>query len=90
MNAEEFDRHLISYHEGGDDYRYCFSKQEAETIKNALNGYDKAIGDVMNMLNDIKFGGGTKETLACANATLNYIKEKIKKLRSGGVVDNDD
>lgn len=29
MNAEEFDRHLISYHEGGDDYRYCFSKQEA-------------------------------------------------------------
>lgn len=90
MNAEEFDRHLISYHEGGDDYRYCFSKQEAETIKNALNGYDKAIGDVMNMLNDIKFGGGTKETLACANATLNYIKEEIKKLRSGGVVDNDD
>lgn len=90
MNAEEFDRHLISYHEGGDDYRYCFSKQEAETIKNALNGYDKAIGDVMNMLNDIKFGGGTKETLACANATLNYIKEGIKKLRSGGVVDNDD
>ena len=45
MNAEEFDSHLISYHEGGDDYRYCFSKQEAETIKNALNGYDKAIDD---------------------------------------------
>ncbi len=76
MNAEEFDMHLISYHEGGDDYRYCFSKQEAETIKNALN--------------DIEFGGGTKETLACANATLNYIKGKVEKLRSGGVVDNDD
>lgn len=90
MNAEEFDRHLISYHDGGNDYRYCFSKQEAETIKNALNGYDKAIDDVMNMLNDIDFCGGTKETLACANATLNYIKEEIKKLRSGGVVDNDD
>ena len=45
MNAEEFDRHLISYHEGGYDYRYCFSRQEAETIKNALNGYDKAIDD---------------------------------------------
>lgn len=90
MNAEEFDRHLISYHDGGNDYRYCFSKQEAETIKNALNGYDKAIGDVMNMLNDIKFGGGTKETLACANETLNYIKGKVEKLRSGGVVDNDD
>lgn len=90
MNAEEFDRHLISYHDGGNDYRYCFSKQEAETIKNALNGYGKAIDDVMNMLNDIDFCGGTKETLACANATLNYIKEEIKKLRSGGVVDNDD
>ena len=45
MNAEEFDRHLISYHEGGNDYRYCFSGQEAEKIKNALNGYDKAIDD---------------------------------------------
>ena len=47
MNAEEFDSHLISYHEGGDDYRYCFSRQDAETIKNALNGYDKAIDDVI-------------------------------------------
>lgn len=84
MNAEEFDRHLISYHEGGDDYRYCFSRQETETIKNALNGYDKAIDDVMNMLNDIEFGGGTKETLACANATLNYIKEKVEQLRIDG------
>ena len=90
MDAEEFDRHLISYHDGGNDYRYCFSKQEAETIKNALNGYDKAIDDVMNMLNDIKFGGGTKDTLACANATLNYIKGKVENLRSGGAVDNDD
>ena len=45
MNAEEFDRHLISYHEGGNDYRYCFSKQEVGTIKNELNGYDKAIDD---------------------------------------------
>ena len=84
MNAEEFDRHLISYHDGGDDYRYCFSNQEAEKIKNALNGYDKAFDDVMNMLNDIEFGGGTKETLACANATLNYIKGKVEKLRSDG------
>lgn len=90
MNAEEFDRHLISYHEGGNDYRYCFSKQEAETIKIALNGYGKAFDDVMNMLNDIKFRGGTKETLACANATLNYIKGKIEKLRNGGAADNDD
>lgn len=84
MNAEEFDKHLMSYHEGGDDYRYCFSKQEAETIKNALNGYDKAIDDVMNMLNDIEFGGGTKETLACANATLNYIKKEVEQLRIDG------
>lgn len=84
MNAEEFDKHLMSYHECGDDYRYCFSKQEAETIKNALNGYDKAIDDVMNMLNDIEFGGGTKETLACANATLNYIKKEVEQLRIDG------
>ena len=90
MNAEEFEMHLISYHEGGDDYRYCFSKQEVGTIKNALNGYDKAFDDVMNMLNDIEFGGGTKETLACANATLNYIKVEVENLRSGGVVQNDD
>lgn len=47
-------------------------------------GYDKAIGDVMNMLNDIKFGGGTKETLACANATLNYIKGEVEQLRIEG------
>lgn len=53
-------------------------------------GYDNAINDVMNMLNDINFGGGTKETLACANATLNYIKGEVENLRSGGVVDNDD
>nr|DAD72704.1 MAG TPA: hypothetical protein [Siphoviridae sp. ct7EW56] len=53
-------------------------------------GYDNAINDVMNMLNDIDFGGGTKETLACANATLNYIKGEVENLRSGGVVDNDD
>ena len=53
-------------------------------------GYDNAINDVMNMLNDIDFGGGTKETLACANATLNYINGEVENLRSGGVVDNDD
>ena len=46
--------------------------------------YDKAIDDVMNMLNDIEFGGGTKETPACANAKLNYIKEEVKQLRSDG------
>ena len=47
-------------------------------------GYCKAIDDVMNMLNDIEFGGGTKETLACANATLNYIKKEVEQLRSDG------
>ena len=56
-----------------------------EAVKNELyDFYDKAIDDVMNMLNDIEFGGGTKETLACANATLNYIKEEVKQLRSDG------
>ena len=54
-------------------------------IEQALKAeHDKAIGDVMNMLNDIEFGGGTKETLACANSTLNYIKEEVKQLRSDG------
>lgn len=47
---------------------------------NFSDGHDKAIDDVMNMLNDIEFCGGTKETLACANATLNYIKKEVKKL----------
>lgn len=56
-----------------------------EAVKNELyDFYDKAIDDVMNMLNDIEFGGGTKETLACANATLNYIKEEVKQLRNDG------
>ena len=54
-----------------------------EAVKNELyDFYNKAIDDVMNMLNDIEFGGGTKETLACANATLNYIKEEVKQLKS--------
>ena len=54
-------------------------------IEQALKAeYNKAIDDVMNMLNDIEFGGGTKETLACANATLNYIKKEVKELRSDG------
>lgn len=47
-------------------------------------GYDKAINDVMNMLNDLEFSGGTKQTLACANATLNFIKEEVKQLRNDG------
>lgn len=45
-------------------------------------GYDKAIDDVMDMLNSIVFGGSTKETFSCANATLNYIKKEVEKLRS--------
>ena len=54
-------------------------------IEQALKAeHDKAIGDVMNMLNDIEFNGGTKETLACANATLNYIKKEVEQLRSDG------
>jgi len=51
---------------------------------NFSDGYNKAFEDVMNMLNGIEFDGGTKETLACANATLNYIKEEVEKLRSDG------
>ena len=56
-----------------------------EAVRNELyDFYNKAIDDVMNMLNDLEFCGGTKETLACANATLNYIKKEIEQLRSDG------
>ena len=80
MNAEEFDRHLISYHDGGDDYRYCFSKQEADAIKNALNGYDKAIDDVIKAV-DKQFGYYAVE---CKNLTRDDLLKIAKELKDNG------
>ena len=65
-------------------------KEQHQALCNSYNVhtvediYGKAIDDIMNMLDDIEFCGGTKETLACANATLNYIKKEVEQLRSGG------
>lgn len=80
MNAEEFDRHLISYHEGGNDYRYCFSKQEADAIKNALNGYDKAIDDVIKAA-DKNCGYYAGE---CKNLTRDDLLKIAKELKDNG------
>lgn len=80
MNAEEFDRHLISYHDCGDDYRYCFSKQEVGTIKNALNGYDKAIDDVIKAV-DKQCGYYSGE---CKNLTRDDILKIAKELKDNG------
>ena len=80
MNAEEFDRHLISYHEGGNDYRYCFSKQEVGTIKNELNGYDKAIYDFIKAV-DKQCGYYAGE---CKNLTRDDLLKIAKELKDNG------
>ena len=80
INASEIKSHIYD-----DESLKSWLCSWHEAVKNELyDFYDKAIDDVMNMLNDIEFGGGTKETLACANATLNYIKEEVKQLRNDG------
>ena len=38
----DIDKHLISYHDGGNDYRYVFSKEEVTEIKQALEFYESA------------------------------------------------
>ena len=80
MNAEEFDSHLISYHDGGNDYRYCFSKQEADAIKNALNGYDKAIDDFIKAV-DKHCGYYAGE---CKNLTRDDLLKIAKELKDNG------
>ena len=78
INAAEIKSHIYD-----DESLKSWLYSWYEAVRNELyDFYDKAIDDVMNMLNDIEFGGGTKETLACANATLNYIKKEVKELRS--------
>ena len=80
INASEIKSHIYD-----DESLKSWLYSWYEAVRNELyDFYDKAIDDVMNMLNDIEFGGGTKETLACANATLNYIKEEVKQLRNDG------
>lgn len=39
----DIDKHLIAYHDGGNDYRYVFSKEEVEEIKQALELYESAL-----------------------------------------------
>ena len=39
----DIDKHLISYHDGGNDYRYAFSKEEVTEIKQALEFYESAL-----------------------------------------------
>ena len=80
MNAEEFDRHLISYHECGNDYIYCFSKQEVGTIKNELNGYDKAIDDFIKAV-DKQCGYYAGE---CKNLTRDDLLKIAKELKDNG------
>lgn len=38
----DIDKHLTSYHDGGNDYRYAFSKEEVTEIKQALEFYESA------------------------------------------------
>ena len=39
----DIDKHLISYHDGGNDYRYVFSRDEVVEIKKALEFYESAL-----------------------------------------------
>lgn len=80
INVSEIKSHLYD-DKGLESWLYSWHKAVEFELRDFS---DNAIDDVMNMLNDIEFGGGTKETLACANATLNYIKQKVEKLRSDG------
>ena len=39
----DIEKHLTSYHDGGNDYRYAFSKEEVAEIKQALDFYESAL-----------------------------------------------
>ena len=39
----DIDKHLIAYHDGGNDYRYAFSREEVAEIKQALEFYESAL-----------------------------------------------
>ena len=39
----DIDKHLNSYHDGGNDYRYVFSREEVVEIKKALEFYESAL-----------------------------------------------
>lgn len=49
----DFDKHLMAYHEDGNDYRYRFTREEVNKIKNVLDNreehdrelYNKAINE---------------------------------------------
>ena len=46
----DIDKHLIAYHDGGNDYRYAFSKEEVTEIKKALEFYESALKNEVGYL----------------------------------------
>ena len=49
----DIDKHLISYHDGGNDYRYAFSKEEVAEIKQALEFYESALKNEDGYISDM-------------------------------------
>ena len=46
----DIDKHLIAYHDGGNDYRYAFSREEVTEIKQALEFYESALKNEVGYL----------------------------------------
>ena len=46
----DIDKHLNSYHDGGNDYRYVFSREEVTEIKQALEFYESALKNEVGYL----------------------------------------
>ena len=49
----DIDKHLIAYHDGGNDYRYAFSREEVAEIKQALEFYESALRNEDGYLSDM-------------------------------------
>ena len=50
-------------------------------------GYDKAIDDVISMLNNMKLDIYSKEILSAVNATISLIVADVKQLKRYGFLD---
>lgn len=80
MTAEKFDKCLVAYNEGGDDYRYVLTRQQAEEIKQALADNEKRIDQIERlMINTIK--NPKIETREQIEAYLQCIKDAKKVLQ---------
>lgn len=80
------DRYL-SYLDVMDTDNDC-SRWEKETKwdeqeKHDKEVYNKAICDVLKEIDDLDFEGGTRETLAVANAVKNYVRKQVEVLKYG-------